>query len=100
MSESISMPDVLAIIGDVTGRKIKYCFASDEAIRSLPFSWAKEVANMYQYFREGNYQAARQQDGLVVSGVPFRQWAEANKDGLLHRLEQATESDMPFNAGH
>jgi len=56
VSESISMPDVLAIIGDVTGRKIAYHFAPDDAIRSLPFSWAKEVANVYQYFREGNYQ--------------------------------------------
>lgn len=100
VSESLSMPAVLAIIGEVTGKNIVYRFIPDEAIRSLPFSWAKEVANMYQYFREGIYQAVRQQDTLVVSGIPFRQWAEANKEGLLKRLNEATDSDMPFNAGH
>lgn len=56
VSESISMPDVLATISRVTGRQVAYQFTSDKAIRSLPFGWAAEVGNMYHYFREGGYQ--------------------------------------------
>ena len=56
VSESISMPDVLATISEVTGKHIAYRFVADEQIRKLPFGWAGEVANMYQYFREGRYQ--------------------------------------------
>lgn len=51
VSETLGMDETTAIISEVTGEQVRFEAATDESIRGLPFGWAREVANMYQYFR-------------------------------------------------
>ncbi|KAK9802608.1 hypothetical protein WJX73_001802 [Symbiochloris irregularis] len=103
VSQVIGMEEITQIISEVTGKQVKFEATSDANIRALPFGWASEVATMYQYFRTPHYNGSRPKAAQVVPGVPFREWAERNRDKLLERLSKSYGPDdryTPFGAEH
>lgn len=64
---------------------------SDDQARHLPFPIAKDIANMWAFWKDWPYSMEnRRLSERIYVGPTFAQWASENKEGLLARLRSAS----------
>ncbi|CAK0786873.1 hypothetical protein CVIRNUC_010087 [Coccomyxa viridis] len=84
----ITNDECAKVYSAVTGEEVRYHEITDEQMASFPFPIAKELANMFAYYKRfPYYDQLREPTNCIFKGPSFSEWAKQNVDALKAKAQ-------------